>query len=207
MDILYWIGGLVGAIIAIALVVRAITRMVNNGKCRRGWETFAQAHGLSLDRGGLWAGPKMRGRWKDCEIEVSLERITVPFEGGTDRTVFKAYLPSPIPSGLAIGHRSSKKFLAKRVKGGKFIKTGNSAYDGYLKVRTDDPNRVKALFEKEGGGEFFSHFVAGRSLAMATSKGVEFAYDEMELGDKRLEVGLNTVTDALGKFRNLLVEG
>ena len=42
---------------------------------------------------------------------------------------------------------------------------------------------------------------------MATSKGVEFAYDEMELGDKRLEVGLNTVTDALGKFQNLLVEG
>ena len=40
---------------------------------------------------------------------------------------------------------------------------------------------------------------AGRSLASATSKGVEFAYDEMELGDKRLEMGLNTVKKNRGK--------
>ncbi len=204
MEVLYWIGGFIGGIIVISLVVRAITRMINNGKCRKGWEPFAQAHGLSLDRGGVWKGPSMRGRWKDHEVEVSLERITIPYEGGTERTVFRAFLPSPIQSGLAIGHRSTKRFLSKRLKDGRFVKTGNPAYDGYLKVRTNDPNRVKVLFQKEGGGEFFSHFVAGRSLAMATSKGVEFAYDQMELGEKRLEVGLDTVTDAVVKYQTLL---
>lgn len=192
--------------VVLVMFVRAITRISRNAKARKRWEPFAQAHGFRLDPGSLWKGPMLLGEKNGRRVEVSLMRVRRLFEGRVEGTRFRAYLPSPLSSGLAVGHKSIKRFLSRRVRGGRFAKTGVPALDGYVAVRTDDPNLVQRLMSHEKTQQFFSHFVAGRSLAMVTSQGAEFCYDEVETSDVRLEVGVKTVAEAVDTYEQILRE-
>jgi hypothetical protein len=206
MEVFLIIVGIIAALAALIIFVRFIQRITHNAKARKGWTPFAQAQGLRLDPGGMWGGPVLSGERDGRRVEISLIRVNRRFEGRLEGTRFCAYLTSPLPSGIAVGHRSIRRFLARRVRSGSFVKTGNAALDGYVRVRTDDPNLVRRLMDHEKTQQFFSHFVAGRSLAMVTDQGAEFCYDEMELGSTRLEVGVKTVVEAAETFEQIIRE-